>query len=107
MYKIIFELLIEPLGLPIHFLYEYMILLIINGVAFRIAWDASPGGKWGSEIHWLFRVLSFLVIWFITYSVILALKWIISNWVLLFGVVIALILIFFLVTLVKKKVFEN
>lgn len=107
MYKFLFELIVEPLGLPIYFIYEYMILLIISEFAFHIAWDATPGGKWGSEIHWFVRVISFLVIWFLTYSVILVLKWIISNWVLLLGGAIAFILIFFLMTMIKRSIYDN
>lgn len=107
MYKFIFELLSESLGLPIPLLYEYIILLLLNGIAFHIAWDASPGGSWGSEIHWLVRVISFFLIWFITYILILLFKWVIANWMLIIGVIIALILLIFLSVLVNKKVFNN
>lgn len=106
MYKFVFELLKEPLGLPISPLYEYLILLVINEIAFRIAWNASPGGKWGSEIHWLVRIPTFLIMWAITYTLIFIIKWIIANWILiafvLLGVSITIGIVFLLIH--KKRV---
>lgn len=67
MYKIIFELLTNPLGLPISALYEYLILLILNEIAFQIAWNTSPGGRFGWEIHWAVRIPAFIILWAIIY----------------------------------------
>lgn len=62
MFKLIFEILTDPLGLPINALCEYLILAIINAVAFKIGWEASPGGFGGSAIHWAVRLIAFVVI---------------------------------------------
>lgn len=91
MYKVIFELIKEPLDLPVSPLYEYLLLLILNVVAFQVAWNASPGGKSGSDIHWLVRVSTFLIIWAISYTVIFVGKWLLTNWILVVSILIGLI----------------
>lgn len=80
MYKFLFEILTDPLGLPINPLWEYGILLALNELAFQIAWDASPGGIWGSEIHWSVRISVFVLLWAITYACIAVAKWVYANW---------------------------
>lgn len=60
MYKLIFELLTDPLGLPINDLWEYLILLIIGAISFSVGWEVSPGGRFGSIIHWCVRLIAFL-----------------------------------------------
>ena len=99
MFKLIFEILTDPLGLPINALWEYLILAIINAVAFKIAWDASPGGFGGSAIHWAVRLVAFVIIWAVTYGIIALAKWIFANWIIalcivagiiVFGIVIAI-----------------
>lgn len=81
MYKFIFSLVTDPLGLPIHFIWEYLILLVINKLAFKIAWEVSPGGIFGSEIHWLVRLISFVILWAILRAIIVVINFVIANWV--------------------------
>ena len=76
MYKFIFELITDPLGLPIPILWEYIILLVLNEIALRIAWKTSPGGRFGSEIHWAVRIPTFIILWAITYVLVIVMKWI-------------------------------
>lgn len=80
-YKLIFEFLTEPLGLPINLIFEYLILLIIGEFAFRIAWNVSPGGFWGSEIHWIVRVVTYVLMWGLTYGLIMLVKFLTNNYV--------------------------
>lgn len=80
-YSFIFDRLTDPLGLPISPLWEYLILAVIGAVAFGIAWDASPGGEWGSEIHWGVRLIAFFALWAITYAVIWVIKQVIAYWI--------------------------
>lgn len=91
MYKLIFEFLTEPLGLPIQWYWEYIILGIIGLIAFKIAWEVSPGGRFGSEIHWLVRIVTFVVLWAIARGTIVAIKWLISNWILASVIAITLV----------------
>lgn len=64
MYKFLFELATDPLGLPIEWHYEYLILAVIGLLAYRLAYskvgDLYNGGfisgrETGSFLHWLFR----------------------------------------------------
>lgn len=80
-YSLFFDFLTDPLGLPIHPLWEYLILVVIGEIAFRIAWNASPGGFGGSTIHWVVRVIAFVVMWAVTYVVIAIAKFIIAHWI--------------------------
>ena len=106
MFKVIFELINDPLGLPINPIWEYVILLVLNEIAFQIAWNASPGGRWGSEIHWAVRLPMFIVLWAITYAIISAVKWICANWILvlfLIGGIAVVIGITAIILLNRKK----
>ena len=66
----IFDIATDPLGLPIPALWEYIILGVVGLVAFKIAWEVSPGGVGGSAIHWTVRLIAFVVIWAVLYGVI-------------------------------------
>lgn len=83
MLKFIFEVLTDPLGLPISCGWEYLILAVIGAIAFVIAWNASPGGKFGSLIHWIVRLIAFVILWAIVYGIIALVQWIFANWVLI------------------------
>jgi hypothetical protein len=98
--KLLFTLLTDPLGLPIHVLWEYVILTVINEIAYRIAWDASPGGLGGSTIHWIVRAISFVIMWAVTYFVISVVKWIFTHWVLIVCIIGAVLLIAGIATII-------
>ena len=102
MFKVIFDFLTEPLGLPIEWYWEYLILAVIGLIAYVIAFravgdmydsGAISGSVAGSYFHWLIRLIFFAVIWAITYGVIVAVKWLCANWILalciLGGIVLA------------------
>lgn len=87
MYKFIFTMLTDPLGLPISPLWEYLILVVLNEIAFHIAWDISPGGFGGSTIHWVVRLLTFALMWAVVYGVIAFVKWLCVNWLLVLAII--------------------
>ena len=103
MYKLIFEFLTEPLGLPIQWYWEYIILGIISTTAFKIAWEVSPGGRFGSEIHWFARIIAFVILWAIVRVAIVTVQWIISNWALAVIISIVLVALISCIILVVKK----
>ena len=106
MLKLLFTLLTDPLGLPINALWEYVILVVIGEIAYRIAWEASPGGFGGSLIHWVVRAISFVIMWAVTYAVIAVVKWIFAHWVLIVCILGAALLIAGIITIIvlrKKK----
>lgn len=104
MYKLIFSLLTDPLGLPINDLWEYLILLIIGKIAFSVGWEVSTGGRFGSEIHWLARLIVFYVLWAITYGIIAVCQWIIAHWVVCIAMLAALIIT---LVVVRNRIFEK
>ena len=103
MLKFVFTILTDPLGLPINALWEYLILLVLNEIAYRIAWEASPGGFGGSAIHWAVRTISFVVMWAVTYGIITAVKWIFAHWVLVLSIIGIILLVFGIVAVVVLR----
>jgi len=79
MFKFIFDLATEPLGLPIEWYYEWIILLVIGEIAYHVAYDkvgalyhsgSISGRAAGSFIHWIIRTVVFVAVWAVTYGVI-------------------------------------
>ena len=68
MFKLFFELLTDPLGLPIDWIYEYIILGVIGVIAYRFAFN-TVGNLYNSEMiygrfsgslfHWIIRLFAF------------------------------------------------
>lgn len=109
--KFLYEILISPLDLPVNPIIEYLILAIIGVVAFKIAWKTSPGGLWGSVIHYAVRFITFTVMWAITRIVIIAVKWIIENIILASIIcsflVLAIIILLFVTLFIYKKTYKT
>lgn len=79
MFKFIFDLATEPLGLPIEWYYEWFILLVIDVMGYQVAYDKVgvlyhegfiSGKLAGSFVHWIIRIVVFVAIWAVTYGVI-------------------------------------
>lgn len=112
MFKLFFELLTEPLGLPIEWYYEYIVLAIIGVFSYGIAYSKVgdmyrdgfiDGRTLGSFFHWLIRLILFAVLWAITYGVVWLGKIIIADWqVVLIGLGIVVALTFLIVFVIKK-----
>ena len=81
MLKLFYTLLTDPLGLPIEPLWEYVILLIVGEIVHEIAWNASPGGTFGSLIYWVTKLLAFVLIWAVLYAIIVAVQFVIAHWI--------------------------
>ena len=91
-FSFMFDRLTDPLGLPIHPLWEYLILAVLFGVAFVLAYafvgilyrDGDLHTRTGgSAVHWAVRLAIFVVLWALTYAVIwlvqaLSMYWIIA-----------------------------
>ena len=115
MFKFIFDLLTDPLGLPIEWYWEYIILLAIGAVAYAVAYrcvgDMYSGGMIdgstsGSFFHWLIRLILFVILWAVTYGIIAAVKWLTDNWMLvlsILGGVVAAVGIAAVVAIVVRK----
>lgn len=88
MNRFLFDLLTDPLGLPVNDLWEYAILALIALVAFGIGWQLSCAGTWGFVIHWVARALVFFVLWAVMYILLAALQWVIAHLALVCATVI-------------------
>ena len=100
--KLIFELLTSPLGLPIPWYIEYIILIVVNTVAFELAFAAVGklysdniihGKKTGSVLHWIVRILAFLVLCGLLYRLIAFVKLCIAHWIWVVSILGAIILL--------------
>ena len=89
-FKFIFELAIDPLGLPINALLEYFILAIVGEIAFRITfrhvgdlYDSGliHGSTIGSFLHWSFRFLTYAFIWIVLRAVIWFYRFVLAHWI--------------------------
>ena len=116
MFKLLFEFLTEPLGLPIEWYYEYVILAVVGFVAYIIAFRCV-GSMYrkgfirsrdaGSFFHWLIRLIFFVIIWAITYGILALVKWLCSNWILVLcvlgGIVLLAAIITITISFIRKK----
>ncbi len=106
-YKFLFDLIKEPLGIFDNPLYDWIVLGIIGLVAYIIAWRASPGGRWGSEIHWTVRTLVFIVIWAIVRGIVELIKLILSVplkiWIFIGVAVVVVSTVIAVILLCKRK----
>lgn len=94
--KFIFELLTNPLGLPIAWYWELLIIWVISEVAYRGAfalvgrlYDSHSifGSLSGSICHWIIRLIFFVLLWAIIYGLIVAFNWIIANYILILSII--------------------
>lgn len=111
--KFIFELLTSPLGLPIPWYVEYIILVVVNTVAFELAFAAVGklyssniihGRKTGSVFHWIIRIFSFFVLWAVLYGLIALVKLCIVHWVWTVSILSAIIVISLAIVVAIKLV---
>lgn len=87
MNRFIFDILSDPLGLPVNDLWEYAILAVIGMIAFVTGWEASRRGVFCSVIHGAVSLLTFLILWAAAYALMAAVQWAIAHLILVCGVV--------------------
>ena len=111
----LFDRITNPLGLPIAWYWEWIILAVIELAAFAIAFRAVgnlyadgmiSGSTAGSVLHWIIRLIVFVVIWAITYFVIWLAKLIFAHWLLIVsilgGILVAAAIICLIVRYTRK-----
>jgi len=102
LFKYVFERITDPLSLPIPWYWDYIIISIIGFIAYKVAFrsvgklydnnelNTKTGGR---IVHWTIRLVVFVLIWFLVYAVIEITKFFIRNWLLIFGMLIALLIV--------------
>lgn len=104
MWKFIYELLVNPLGLPIEPFWEYIIILLVGEVAHEIAYWISPGGKtFGSIVYWISKFITFLLMWAILYILIIIVRFIIAHWIWFASGLLLLMVGITIIIIFKKK----
>lgn len=114
--KFIFELLTSPLSLPIAWYWEYLIILFVGQIAYKIAFSMVgdlydegiiSGGTVGHILHWVIRLIFFVVCWAVIYGLIVAVKWILANYLLglcILGAILVLISIIAITIVIVKAI---
>lgn len=105
----LFDRITDPLGLPIAWYWEWIILAVITFAAYAIAFRAVgnlydvgviSGRSAGSAIHWFIRLIVFVVIWAVTYFVIWLAKLIFAHWLLIVSILGGILVVAALVCLI-------
>lgn len=113
MFEFIYELATDPLGLPIECYYEWIILWVIDRIAYKKAYDNVgklysvdfiSGSAMGSLCHWIIRTFHFWIMWAVAYSVIWVGKFVVSH---KFVVGIGVIIILLAVSVIKFVIWNN
>ena len=116
MFKFIFDLATEPLGLPIEWYYEWLILGVIGIIAYSFAYDkvgdmyhshVISGRVLGSFFHWIIRAACFIGLWAVTYGVIWIGKFVIANKILVGSIAGIILLIIIAVRILLWKQSRN
>ncbi len=107
----LFDRITDPLGLPIAWYWEWIILAVIELAAFAIAFRAVgdlydggmiSGSASGSILHWIIRLIVFVAIWAITYFVIWLAKLIFAHWILIVSILGGILVIAAIVCLIVR-----
>lgn len=100
--KQIFDILIDPLGLPINCILEYVILGVIGEIAYRKAYSyigelyrrkIIRGKTEGKIAHWISRFLVYVPLWAAVRFLIFVVGWVKTN-------LLAAIIIFAAITVI-------
>lgn len=107
----LFDRITDPLGLPIAWYWEWIILAIIAFAAYAIAFRAVgnlyndgmiSGSTAGSVLHWIIRLIVFVVIWAVTYFVIWLAKLIFAHWLLIVSILGGILVIAAIICLIVR-----
>ncbi len=102
--KILFDILKEPLGLPLNIVEEYIVLAIMGEAAYQLAYEKT--GKWGrgftpgekSIMHWVIRAVYYVGMWAVLRVFIALYDFVVNNKIL--SLVIAFITAFIIVGII-------
>lgn len=114
MYKVIFDLITDPLGLPIPALYEYMIMFAIGIIAYVLAYRLtgrfmSNGdigrGEEASLVHWIIRIVIYILLWALTRIGIVVYRFVVDNVVV--SIISVVCVVALVVTIIVSREFER
>lgn len=76
------DFLLNPLGLPIHTLWQYLVIALLGYAAFFSGWDGQPASAAGVLGHGILRLIAFVLLWAGAYGLIAAVTWLMAHWIL-------------------------
>ena len=88
--KFLFEQATDPLTLPMSPVAEWIVLLIINELVYRMAYSmvgdlysfgCISGRTAGQLAHWILRTLCFLIVWGIVSAAIIIGQFVVEHWI--------------------------
>ncbi len=106
MKKFIFDLIKSPYSLFDDPIYNYIAMAIVGSIAFTIAWNlvgkSGIRGELGSILHWIIRIIAFIVVWFLFSILISIIIFIVNNWLMILICLIMLIILLIIKWYAKK-----
>ncbi len=111
-FSFIFDKATDPLTLPIHFLWEWLILGVIGEIAYQFAFrkvgslyrtGIISGRFVGSLLHWIIRFFIYVPVWAVVYWAIVFVQWIMANWVTAIIILTTVIVLIIAITIVYKR----
>lgn len=111
MKKMLFELLISPLSISDNYVVNSIVIALIGFLAYKIAFkivgDIGVRGGLGSLLHWIIRLLLFVLLWGSCCIAVIATKFVISHIVFISILVVGLGLILLLSKYIYNRVICN
>lgn len=112
-FSFIFDKITDPLTLPIHPLWEWLILGVIGEIAYQFAFrkvgnlyrtGVISGRFSGSLLHWILRFLIYVPVWTIVYGSIVFVQWITAHWVVAIVIAVSAIILVIVMRIVYKSI---
>ena len=91
-FRFCFDIITDPLSLPVNPLTEFIFLALISQLAYEWAYgfvgdlyhaNIISGRSVGSFLHWLFRYICYVVVWAIINTAIYVYQFITEHWIIL------------------------
>ena len=109
----LFEQATDPLTLPISPVAEWIVLLLINELVYRMAYSmvgdlysfgCISGRTAGQLVHWILRTICFFVVWGVVSAVIIIGQFIVEHWIVITVGVLVLVGLSIVYWMVSRRV---
>lgn len=110
--RFLFGTLTDPLGLPIEWWQEYLILLIIGTLAYLLAYkfvgnlydlDIVQTRIGGKIVHWTVRLFCYVIMWIVARFVIWLVRFTIAHCIIMLVSVVVIIALAIVIVSIKRK----
>lgn len=110
--RFLFGTLTDPLGLPIEWWQEYLILFAIGEIAYHLAYgfvgnlydlDIVQTRIGGKIVHWTVRLFCYVIMWIVARLVIWLVRFTIAHWLIVLVGFVAIIMMTIVILSIKRK----